>query len=126
MAGQTPNRFSQSQEQESKESQGRFPYRYVPRNRAPAVCRVSRRTDFPKQKRQAVAQGRHYLHFSRLREKTKIKGLCAYAFRHTWITNMLKASVDIATVAALSHNSVRTIMLNYEHVARDEKTALIR
>jgi integrase len=59
--------------------------------------------------------------FSRLRQKTKIKGLCAYAFRHTWITNMLKAGVDISTVAALSHNSVRTILLNYEHVARDEK-----
>ena len=60
------------------------------------------------------------LAFARLRGRTGITGLCPYAFRHTWITNKLKAGVDVATVAALAGSSVRTILLVYAHVIRDE------
>jgi integrase len=56
----------------------------------------------------------------RLRQAIGITELVPYTFRHTWITNMLKAGVDVATVAALAGNSVKTILLHYEHVARDD------
>jgi integrase len=62
--------------------------------------------------------------FGRLQKKTEIDGLCAYTLRHTRITEMLKAGVDVATVAALMGNSPRMILQVYEHVAKDDKHLL--
>lgn len=64
------------------------------------------------------------LMFRRLRSRISSDNMCAYAFRHTWITRMLEKGVDVATVAALAGNSPRMIMENYNHVAANEARLL--
>jgi len=59
------------------------------------------------------------LAFRRLRNRTNMDGLCAYAFRHAFITRHLEAGVDVATVAAISGNSARMILEVYSHVTDD-------
>lgn len=64
------------------------------------------------------------LAFTRLRQRVGIEGLCAYAFRHTFITRHLENGTDIATVAALAGNSPRMVLDIYGHVAANEKRLL--
>ena len=61
---------------------------------------------------------------ARLRDKTEIEGLCAYAFRHSWITRMLQRGVDVATVAAMAGNSPEMVLRVYNHVCQDEDRIL--
>lgn len=57
--------------------------------------------------------------FERLRSRVDIEGLCAYSFRHAWITRMLERGVDVATVAALAGNSPQVVLEQYNHVANN-------
>ena len=62
--------------------------------------------------------------FRRLRNKTGIAGLCAYSFRHAFITRLLESGVDVATVAALAGNSPRMVLSVYSHVTENETRLL--
>lgn len=57
--------------------------------------------------------------FRRLRDKLKMPGLCAYSFRHGYITRLLENDVDVATVAAISGNSPRMIFEHYDHTGQN-------
>lgn len=58
--------------------------------------------------------------FQKLRDKTNIPGLCAYAFRHAFITRMLEKGIDAATVAAIAGNSADMVLNNYNHIAQNQ------
>lgn len=60
------------------------------------------------------------LAFHRLRARTGIKNLCAYSFRHSYITRLLERGVDPATVAAISGNSTAMVLEWYNHVGSNE------
>lgn len=60
------------------------------------------------------------LAFVRLRNRIGVPNLCAYHFRHSYITRMLERGVDAATVAAISGNSPRMVLEIYNHVSRNE------
>lgn len=59
-----------------------------------------------------------------IRRRTKIKGLCAYTFRHSFITRHLERGVDVPTVAELAGNSPAMIFKHYNHVANNEDRLL--
>lgn len=58
--------------------------------------------------------------FRRLREATGLPMLCAYSFRHGYITKLLENGVDVATVAAISGNSARMVLDVYNHAGQNE------
>lgn len=60
------------------------------------------------------------LAFRRLGKRVGIPGLCAYSFRHAFITRLLERGVDVATVAAIAGNSPRMVLDTYSHVAKNE------
>ncbi len=57
---------------------------------------------------------------SRLGEKLKLVGFCAYALRHTWTTDKLKQGVDPCTVAKLAGNSPEMVMEVYNQLGLNE------
>jgi site-specific recombinase XerD len=64
------------------------------------------------------------LAFHRLRQRAGISTLCAYQFRHSYITRLLERGVDVATVAAVSGNSPAMVLEVYNHVAVNERRLL--
>ena len=64
------------------------------------------------------------LAFQRLRRRAGIIKLCAYQFRHSYITRLLERGVDVATVAAVSGNSPAMVLDVYNHVAANENRLL--
>lgn len=62
--------------------------------------------------------------FRRLRKKVAVKGLCAYSFRHSFITRLLERGVDVPTVAALAGNSPQMVLEVYNHVSCNESRLL--
>src|SRR5262249_11763787 len=57
--------------------------------------------------------------FIKLRRRLKMPGLTAYSYRHTWATEMLKAGMDVDTLAALMGNSPAVIRQHYSHLLAD-------
>jgi integrase len=59
--------------------------------------------------------------FVRLRSKTGIDGLCAYALRHGFATEALKSGVDTTTVGVLmGHSNPAMVARVYQHLAQDD------
>lgn len=60
--------------------------------------------------------------FMRLKKRVKVSNKCVlYSFRHSWITNAVIATGDVATVATLAGTSIRMIDEHYGHLAsRDD------
>jgi integrase len=59
--------------------------------------------------------------FVRLRAKTGISGLCAYAMRHGFATSALKRGVDTTTVGVLmGHANPVMVAKVYQHLAQDD------
>lgn len=59
--------------------------------------------------------------FRRLRRKTNIDGLCAYALRHGFATEALKRGVDTTTVGVLmGHANPNMVAKVYQHLAQDD------
>jgi integrase len=59
--------------------------------------------------------------FVRLRRKTKIEGLCAYALRHGFATEALKKGVDTTTVGVLmGHANPAMVAKVYQHLSQDD------
>jgi integrase len=56
--------------------------------------------------------------FRQLRDVLGIDGLCAYTFRHLFITRLLKQGIDAATVTAIVGRP--TVMAWCDHVPQDE------
>jgi integrase len=60
--------------------------------------------------------------FERLRKRVGVDPKCVlYSFRHTSITNALKASVDVSTVAELHGTSIQMIQSSYGHLCQHQK-----
>jgi integrase len=53
---------------------------------------------------------------ARLGERVGVPGLCAYQFRHTFITRLLENGESVVDVAAISGNSVKMVSTVYNHV----------
>lgn len=64
------------------------------------------------------------LAFNRLGKVAGIGGLCAYGFRHAFITRLLEKGVDVATVAAIAGNSTQMVLDWYNHVGENERRLL--
>lgn len=64
------------------------------------------------------------LNFNRLRKRTGIDGLCAYIFRHSFITRLIERGVDVATIAAIAGNSPEMVLRVYNHVAQNDNRLL--
>jgi integrase len=59
--------------------------------------------------------------FMKLRRRLKMPHLTAYSYRHTFATEMLKAGMDVDTLAELMGNSPMVIRLHYSHLLADAK-----
>src|SRR5262249_46400351 len=57
--------------------------------------------------------------FMKLRRRLRMPGLTAYSYRHTWATEMLKAGMDVDTLASLMGNSPAVIRQHYSHLLAD-------
>jgi len=57
--------------------------------------------------------------FGKLRKRLGMPGLTAYSYRHTWATEMLKAGMDVDSLAALMGNSPAVIRQHYSHLLAD-------
>lgn len=63
--------------------------------------------------------------FKRLKKKTNIDGLCAYALRHGFATESLKRGVDTTTVGVLmGHANPNMVAKVYQHLGQDEEYLL--
>lgn len=62
--------------------------------------------------------------FRRLRGKIGVTDLCAYSFRHAFITRLLERGVDVPTVAALAGNTPKMVLEIYNHVSHNESRLL--
>jgi integrase len=58
--------------------------------------------------------------FQKLQRKMKMPMLTAYSYRHTFATEMLKAGMDVETLAELMGNSAAVIRLHYSHLLADK------
>jgi integrase len=59
--------------------------------------------------------------FMKLRRRLKMPHLTSYSYRHTFATEMLKAGMDVDTLAELMGNSAMVIRLHYSHLLADTK-----
>ena len=59
--------------------------------------------------------------FAKLRKKLEMPGLTAYSYRHTVATEMLKAGMDVDTLAELLGNSPVVIRQHYSHLLADAR-----
>jgi integrase len=59
--------------------------------------------------------------FMKLRRRLRMPGLTAYSYRHTWATEMLKAGMDVDTLASLMGNSAMVIRQHYSHLLADKQ-----
>jgi integrase len=59
--------------------------------------------------------------FIKLRRRLKMPHLTAYSYRHTFATEMLKAGMDVDSLAELMGNSAVVIRLHYSHLLADVK-----
>ncbi len=59
--------------------------------------------------------------FMKLRKRLRMPGLTAYSYRHSWATEMLKAGMDVDTLASLMGNSPAVIRQHYSHLLADRQ-----
>jgi len=59
--------------------------------------------------------------FMKLKKRLKMPGLTAYSYRHTFAMEMLKAGIDVDSLAELMGNSATVIRLHYSHLLADAK-----
>lgn len=59
--------------------------------------------------------------FLKLQKKLKMPSLTAYSYRHQFATDMLKAGMDVDTLAELMGNSPMVIRQHYSHLLSDKK-----
>jgi integrase len=59
--------------------------------------------------------------FAKLRRKLRMPSLTAYSYRHTFATEMLKAGMDVDTLAELMGNSPVVIRQHYSHLLADAR-----
>lgn len=59
--------------------------------------------------------------FMKLRRRLTMPHLTAYSYRHTFATEMLKAGIDVDSLAELMGNSANVIRLHYSHLLADAK-----
>jgi len=59
--------------------------------------------------------------FLKLQKKLQMPTLTAYSYRHTFATEMLKAGMDVETLAELMGNSALVIRQHYSHLLADTK-----
>lgn len=59
--------------------------------------------------------------FAEIRKAVGLSNLTAYSYRHTFATEMLKAGMDIDTLAELMGNSAQVIREHYSHLLADKK-----
>lgn len=59
--------------------------------------------------------------FIKLRKQLKMPGLSAYSYRHSLCHSLLKAGMDIDTLAALMGNSAAVIRMHYSHILADRQ-----
>ncbi len=59
--------------------------------------------------------------FLKLQEKLGMPNLTAYSYRHTYATELLKAGMDVETLAELMGNSAVVIRQHYSHLLADTK-----
>ena len=60
--------------------------------------------------------------FERLRKRKKIDANCVlYSNRHTWITNAMIATGDVAAVAEMAGTSIQMIQQRYGHLSQRKK-----
>lgn len=59
--------------------------------------------------------------FIKFRKRLKMPGLTAYSYRHTWATELLKAGMDVDTLASLMGNSAAVIRQHYSHLLADRQ-----
>ena len=58
--------------------------------------------------------------FGRMKEKVRIKGLCAYGIRHSFATEGLKNGVDSLSLATImGHVDVSMLARTYQHLAKN-------
>jgi len=64
----------------------------------------------------------HYVSlFTRIQKKLKWDEVTCYSYRHTFATELLKAGMDVDTLAHLMGNSPIVIRLHYSHLLADKK-----
>ena len=59
--------------------------------------------------------------FLKLQRKLNMPNLTAYSYRHTYATELLKAGMDVDTLAELMGNSALVIRQHYSHLLADTK-----
>jgi integrase len=75
-----------------------------------------------RRKRGGVFKKFHYVGmFTRLQKKLKWDEVTCYSYRHTYATELLKAGMDVDTLAHLMGNSPVVIRLHYSHLLADKK-----
>ncbi|MCE9565744.1 MAG: site-specific integrase [Planctomycetes bacterium] len=75
-----------------------------------------------RRKRGGVLKRFHYVSlFIRIQKKLKWKEVTCYSYRHSFATEMLKAGMDVDTLAHLMGNSPVVIRLHYSHLLADKK-----
>ncbi len=64
----------------------------------------------------------HYVGlFTRIQKKLAWETVTCYSYRHTYATELLKAGLDVDTLAHLMGNSPLVIRLHYSHLLADKK-----
>jgi integrase len=75
--------------------------------------------------RRKVGRGFHKVYvvgaFLKLQKKLGLRNLTAYSYRHTYATEMLKAGMDVDTLAELMGNSPLIIRQHYSHLLADKR-----
>lgn len=75
-----------------------------------------------RRKRGGVFKKFHYVGlFTRLQKKLKWGEVTCYSYRHTYATELLKAGMDVDTLAHLMGNSPVVIRLHYSHLLADKR-----
>lgn len=59
--------------------------------------------------------------FLKLSKRLRLPGLTASSYRHSWATEMLKAGMDVDTLASLMGNSATVIRQHYSHLLADKR-----
>src|SRR5207253_6787644 len=64
----------------------------------------------------------HYVSlFLRIQKKLEWETVTCYSYRHTYATELLKAGMDVDTLAHLMGNSPLVIRLHYSHLLADKR-----
>jgi integrase len=76
---------------------------------------------FPGRDGQVISPSRLHRSFWRLKQRSGVKALCPYAYRHTFATRWLAKGGSIELLAQLLGNSPGTIRLHYSHLCGEHE-----